>query len=57
MKVNVSLFNKTNDELNEMFKQELKEFAKDYGLTIEEAKSIVINMAAQRLKEAVISLT
>lgn len=57
MKVNVSLFNKTNDELNEMFKQELKEFAKDYGLTIEEAKSIVINMAAQRLKEVVTSLT
>ena len=54
--MNVFLYKKKNDkkQSEDIFQKELKRFADDYGLTIEEAVTILVNMAAKQMKEAVL---
>ena len=56
LKMNVIPYKKKNKEKQseDIFQKELKRFADDYGLTIEEAVTILVNMAAKQMKEAVL---
>lgn len=50
LKMTVFLYEKKN-KWNEVFQNELKRFADDYGLTLEEAAGIISKMAAQDIKK------
>lgn len=55
--MDVFLYEKKNKEgqNEDAFQKELRCFADDYGLTIEEAVAILANMAAKQMKEAILA--